>query len=68
MLFRVQSLSNEIILEYCSLYTSLRNEGEKIPDADIIIAATALTGSDVLVSGDLHFERLLKHGLKPERE
>ena len=68
VLYRVQSLSNEIILEYCSLYTSLRNESETIPDADVIIAATALTGSDVLVSEDLHFERLLKYGLKLVKE
>ncbi|MEM1718714.1 MAG: type II toxin-antitoxin system VapC family toxin [Thermosphaera sp.] len=41
--FTLIGLDNETILTYYRLYDSLRSEGETIPDADLLIAATALT-------------------------
>jgi predicted nucleic acid-binding protein len=51
-------------LKYCELYDKLRETGEILYDADLPIAATAITSNLTLVSRDKHFERLLKHGLK----
>ncbi len=64
--FTVIELDNQAILKYCELYDSLKREGEPIPDADLLIAATALTHNLKLKSGDKHFEKLRKHGLKLE--
>ena len=62
-LYIIQSISNPVILEYCRLYSSLKDEGKILPDADLIIAATALTESIVLVSKDPDFEKIQKYGL-----
>jgi len=48
-------LDNEIILKYCELYDFLKKEGKLIPDADLIIAATALTYGEELITIDKHF-------------
>jgi predicted nucleic acid-binding protein len=40
---------------YCSLYDSLRAEGTLIPDADLLIAATAISHDIALRTGDEHF-------------
>jgi predicted nucleic acid-binding protein len=42
----------------------LRSRGETIPEADIIIAATAISKNLELDSRDEHFTRLLGYGLK----
>lgn len=62
-LYNVETLSNEIILEYCKLYTTLKIEGLLIPEADLLIAATTIANKDELVTIDFHFKRLEKHGL-----
>ncbi len=63
-LYQVEAISNEIILEYCSIYSALKTEGLLIPDVDLLIAATALVNQCELESNDTHFERLEKRGLK----
>mgnify|MGYP006307828097 FL=1 len=63
-LYNVETISNEIILEYCSIYTILKKEGLLIPDADLLIAATALANQCELITNDSHFKRLEKNGLK----
>ena len=62
--FNVQGLDNEIIETYCNLYRKLRKEGVSIPDADLLIAATAISRNITLKTRDEHFERLRKLGLK----
>ena len=62
-LYSVIYLDNDAILEYCKLYNSLRNEGEIIPEFDLLIASIAIAKNIPLVSKDTHFERLEKHGL-----
>ncbi|KXA93708.1 twitching motility protein PilT, partial [candidate division MSBL1 archaeon SCGC-AAA259E22] len=36
----------------------LKEEGETLPDADLLVASTAIAYDLVLKSGDGHFERL----------
>jgi predicted nucleic acid-binding protein len=62
--FSVQSLSNETIITYCSLYRRLKKEGVLIPDADLLIAATAISKNMMLKTHDQHFTGLVKLGLK----
>jgi len=52
-------LDNLEIFERASqIYADLRRRGKPIPDADILIAATALTQNLIVVSDDSHFERI----------
>lgn len=60
----VLGLDNDTILEYCRVFESLRSRGELIPEADVIIAATAISKGMELETDDEHFTRLLGHGLK----
>lgn len=62
--FNLQSLDNEIIETYCNLYRKLKEESISIPDADLLIAATAISHNMTLRTRDEHFERLRKLGLK----
>lgn len=65
--FSVQRLDNETIITYCSLYRKLKKGGVLIPDADLLIAATAITKNMTLKTHDEHFRRLAKFGLKLEQ-
>jgi predicted nucleic acid-binding protein len=62
--YEVYRIDNDVILLTCSLYNQVKKEGEPIPDADLIIAATAISKGSALVTGDRHFQRLTKYGLK----
>jgi tRNA(fMet)-specific endonuclease VapC len=62
--FNLLDLDNRVIETYCNLYDSLRAEGTLIPDADLLIAATAISHNKALRTGDEHFQRLEKLGLK----
>ncbi len=62
--YTIISIDNKVILEYCELYDKLKREGSLISDADLIIAATAMSRNLVLVTRDKDFERLRKYGLK----
>jgi predicted nucleic acid-binding protein len=62
--FNVQSLDNEIIEKYCNLYHKVKDEGISIPDADLLIAATAISRNMRLRTRDEHFKRLRELGLK----
>lgn len=54
-LYDVRQVSNEVVLEYCRVYTGLVESGEIIPDIDILIAATAIASGDDLISNDIYF-------------
>jgi predicted nucleic acid-binding protein len=62
--FDMLTLDNEVIETYCGLHHKLREEGASIPDADLLIAATALSHNMTLKTRDRHFERLRELGLK----
>ncbi len=62
--FEVLNLDNEVIETYCNIYDELKSEGELIPDADLIIAATAISKNLGLKSKDKHFAGLRKLGLE----
>ncbi len=62
--FAVVNLDNAIIVKYCDLYCRLKKEGNLIPDADLLIAATALAHNLILETTNGHFHRLRDLGLK----
>ena len=64
--FDIIPLDNHVILEYCNLYEELRKTGSLIPDADLIIAASAKTKNLKLITMDKHFEKLKNQGLEIE--
>jgi len=64
--FELATISNEVIEAYCHLYTKLKSRGLLIPDADLIIAATAIAHNMTLKTKDEHFKRLRDLGLKLE--
>ena len=62
--FDLVSLDNKVVTTYCTLYHQLREKGETIPDADLLIAAAAISYDLPLKTGDQHFERLEAFGLR----
>ena len=62
--FNVLGIDNKVIETYCNLYRRLKKEGVSLPDADLLIAATAISHDMTLKTGDEHFERLRELGLK----
>ena len=56
--FNVLSLDNKVIKNYCNLYRRLKKKGVSTPDADLLIAATAISRNMTLKTRDEHFERL----------
>jgi hypothetical protein len=55
-----------VILKYCELYTELRGRGMVIPDADLLIASTAIAKGLTLATKDKAFKRLEELGLRME--
>jgi predicted nucleic acid-binding protein len=62
--FIVLNLDDNIIETYCKLYRKLKAEGKLLPDADLVIAASAIAHDLVLETRDAHFLRLRTLGLK----
>jgi tRNA(fMet)-specific endonuclease VapC len=62
--FNLLDLDNEVVETYCSLYQNLRKEGTLIPDADLLIAATAMSHDMTLKTKDEHIKKMGKIGLK----
>jgi tRNA(fMet)-specific endonuclease VapC len=62
--FAVLNIDNPIIETYCGVYRKLKSEGTPLPDADLLIAATAMAHNLVLETNDEHFQRLMALGLK----
>ena len=61
--FIVINIDNGIIEAYCKIYRRLKEEGHLLPDADLIIAATAIAHDLILETKDAHFLRLKALGL-----
>ncbi len=61
--FDVIGLENQVILSYCDLYSSLKSDGNLLPDADLLVASSAMAHDLVLKSKDNDFERLEDYGL-----
>jgi predicted nucleic acid-binding protein len=62
--FDLLNLDNQVIETYCNLYEKLKEQGTPIPDADLLIAATAISHDVPLKTKDEHFRRLEYLGLK----
>jgi len=62
--FTLLNIDNKTIETYCTLYQKLRAEGSLIPDADLLIAATAIAHNLALETKDQHFQRLKSLGLQ----
>ena len=61
--YSILNLNDSIIEVYCKIYRKLKEEGNLLPDADLIIAATAIANNLVLETNDAHFRRLKAFGL-----
>lgn len=56
---RVLPLTDPIIVRAAEIYADLKRQGQLISDADILIAATAMTHRLVLVTNNVaHFQRI----------
>lgn len=62
--YSVLNLDNSTIEAYCKIYPKLKEEGNLLPEADLIIAAMAIAHNLVLETNDAHFQRLKALGLK----
>lgn len=62
--FTVLNLDNSTIEAYCKIYRKLKEEGNLLPDADLIIAATAVAHDLTLETKDTNFKRIRSLGLK----
>ena len=62
--FSVVNIDNSVIVKYCDIYCKLKKEGAPLPDADLLIAATAMAHNLILEAKDEHFQRLKPLGLK----
>ena len=62
--FSVVNIDNSIIETYCDIYCKLKKEGTQLPDADLLIAASAMAHNLILETNDEHFQRLQPLGLK----
>ena len=57
---------NEIMMKFGEIKAILKKKNIQLPDADLLIAATTLTKTDKLVTGNIkHFERI--NGLTIEK-
>lgn len=64
--YQTLGLDNNTVLTYCTLYRRMRQEGEAVPDADLLIAATAISKDMPLKTRDAHFQKLEAYGLRTE--
>jgi predicted nucleic acid-binding protein len=62
--FAVLNIDNKTIETYCEIYCKLKTEGHPLPDADLLIASTAIANNLSLETNDEHFQRLKTLGLK----
>ena len=62
--FDLLNLDNKAIETYCTSYQKLKEEGTPIPEADLLIAATAISNNMALRTRGQHFEKLKKLNLK----
>ncbi len=62
--FDVIPITNPVIEIYCMLHSHLKEKGTTLPDADILIAASAIAEDLILLTRDKGFSRLEKMGLK----
>ena len=62
--FNLPNIDNPVIETYCSLCDKLKDTGTPVPDADLLIAATAIAKNIELKTKDERFKRLEKSGLK----
>lgn len=59
-MFYVYEIDDEVILSYSKLYQALKENKQKMADADLIIAATSLAKNEVLYTKDHDFEAVEK--------
>jgi predicted nucleic acid-binding protein len=62
--FSLLNLDNSTIETYCTIYQRLKEGGDLLPDADLLIASTAIAYDLPLETNDRHFQRLEKMGLR----
>jgi predicted nucleic acid-binding protein len=62
--FTVLNLDNSIIEAYCKIYRKLKQEDNLLPEADLLIAATAIAHDLILENKNAHFTGLKSLGLK----
>ena len=64
-LFQVVYPTQELLLKAMEIDVDLSKKGEKVPQTDIVIAATAILLKAPLLTKDLrHFQQMEKYGLR----
>ncbi len=63
--FCVIGVDNDVVETYCRIYGDLKERGEPIGDADLLIGATAIAkGLKLATLNVRHYERLRRYGLE----
>ncbi len=62
--FSLLNFDSITVEAYCKIYQKLKEGGALLPDADLLIAATAIAHDLLLETNDRHFQRLEQMGLK----
>jgi tRNA(fMet)-specific endonuclease VapC len=62
--FTLLNIDDKIIQTYYVLYRKLKQEGDLLSDADLLIAATAIAHNLLLETNNKHFHKLKALGLK----
>ncbi|MEM4382551.1 MAG: type II toxin-antitoxin system VapC family toxin [Candidatus Caldarchaeum sp.] len=61
--FTIVEITNDVILEYCKLYDRLKEKGQLMNDADLLLAASAKASGIPLITSDKGFKRLENLGV-----
>lgn len=61
--FTIIDVDDKVTEAYCEIYQKLKLDGKLLPDADLLIAATAIAHNLLLETNNEHFQRLKELGL-----
>jgi predicted nucleic acid-binding protein len=62
--YAILNLDDDIVEVYCHIYRVLKENCILLPDADLLISATAIAHNLTLETRDEHFQRLKTFGLR----
>ncbi len=66
--YKVIEIDNKTILTYSNLYNETKNKGKTLPDADLLIASTAISHNLTLITNDQHFQKIKNKDLETKNK